>query len=215
MILEQILVGSMDVFCYILVCEDTREAIIIDPGGDEGKIFNRCQDLRLTLKYIVNTHAHADHVSGNKELKRLTQAKIVIHEDDASMLTSLVHKGFAKMLGLTPSPKPDMTVKDNDIIKAGNIELRVIHTPGHSPGGMCLYDGKNLFTGDTLFVGEIGRTDLPGASYETLIHSLINRLAILPDETIVCPGHNYGATVSSTIEREKQQNPYIRENLNK
>jgi len=201
-------VGPMAVFSYIVGCETKREALVIDPAGSEGKILDRVKALGMTLKYVVNTHAHADHTCGNRAILSKTDAQLVIHEDDAGGLTSGKNKAFSLALGKKPSPKADMRVKDGDLIAVGKETLRIIHTPGHSPGSMCLYSEGNLFTGDTLFVGAVGRTDLGGGDLGTLLLS-IKTLLSLPPDTKVWPGHDYGESHVSTLAHEKATNPYI------
>jgi len=208
--IEQIKVGFMDVFCYLVSCPRTKEAVVIDPAGDEEKVVKRIEQKKLRLTYIVNTHGHGDHTCGNAKMRDLTGAKIVVHELDAPMLSSEHGRQMARQLGLAPSPPPDITVKDGDHIAAGDVSLEVLHTPGHTPGGMCLLGEGNLFTGDTLFVGAIGRTDMPGASSAQFMKSIHERLLTLPGETIVWPGHDYGFRPSSTIADEMRTNPWLR-----
>ena len=145
---------------------------------------------------------------GNKRMKDITGAQIIIHEKDANALTRQP-SAMLEMFHAEPSPPADITVREGDLITVGETSLKVIHTPGHSPGGMCLYHSGMVFTGDTLFVGAVGRTDLGGGSWETLASSIRNKLFTLPDETIVAPGHNYGDAPKSTIGREKVYNPYV------
>jgi glyoxylase-like metal-dependent hydrolase (beta-lactamase superfamily II) len=207
--LEQIKVGFMDVFCYIVSCPVTKEALLIDPGGHEEQLVDRLSQKGLELKYIVNTHGHPDHVCGNARVKELTGAKIVMHKKDSEIFTSPAGQERARQMGFTPSPPADITVKDGDRIVVGEVSMEVIHTPGHSPGGICLSVDGNLFTGDTLFVGAVGRTDLPHSSIDQFMNSIEHRLLILPDDTIVWPGHDYGFKPSSTIGEEKQTNPWL------
>jgi glyoxylase-like metal-dependent hydrolase (beta-lactamase superfamily II) len=207
--IEQFKVGFMDVFCYLVVCPRSKEALVIDPAGDEESVFARIKERGLTLKYIVNTHGHPDHTCGNAKMKELTGARIVMHELDNQVFTSEGGQEMARQWGFTPSPPADVTVKDGDEIVAGDVSLKVLHTPGHSPGGICLLGDGNVFTGDTLFVGAVGRTDLPGASLDDFMQSIKDKLLTLPGETIVWPGHDYGASPSSTIETERRSNPYI------
>jgi glyoxylase-like metal-dependent hydrolase (beta-lactamase superfamily II) len=209
--IEQIMVGRMAVFCYIVSCPKTKEALIIDPGGDEDKVAARIKEKGLKLKYIVNTHAHGDHTTGNAKLIELTGAKLIVHEEDNKFLVAGVMSEVSRQMGFTPSPPADIAVKDGDKIEIGEASLEVIHTPGHSPGGMCLLGGGNLFSGDTLFVGGIGRTDLPGSSHEQFMTSLKEKLLTLPDDTVVWPGHDYGPKPSSTIGLEKIANPFLRQ----
>ena len=193
MIIKQLEIGYMDNFCYIVGCEKTRKALVIDPGADVEKIVSVAKEENLNIVTIVNTHAHGDHTAGNSRLKSLTGAKIVIHALDAA--------GY---------PEADVMLEDEQNLQMGEINFDVIHTPGHTPGGICLYADGNLFTGDTLFVGDSGRTDLPGGDRPTLGKS-IRRLMKLPDNTIIWPGHNYGPTPSSTVHWEKRNNANAKE----
>jgi hydroxyacylglutathione hydrolase len=191
MIVRQIPVGSLEVFSYIIGCEKTREALVVDPGGDVDLILARAKEENLSIKYIFNTHHHWDHTYGNEALKKITGAQIVMHtlEDDF----------------LKGASKADIRLENEKTFQVGEMTFDVIHTPGHTPGGLCLYAEGQLFTGDTLFVGDSGRTDLPGGHRPTLGAS-IRRLMTLPDDTVVWPGHDYGPTPSSTIGHEKRTN---------
>jgi glyoxylase-like metal-dependent hydrolase (beta-lactamase superfamily II) len=207
--LEQIKVGFMDVFCYVIACPKTKEALVIDPAGDEDSLVNHIREKGLNLKYIVNTHGHGDHTCGNQRAKDVTNAKILMHPLDDELFNSPQGREMAKQWGFRPSPPADQHVKDGDTIRIGEVALQVLHTPGHSPGGICLYHPGHVFTGDTLFVGAIGRTDLPGASESQFLRSIKEKLLILPDETIVWPGHDYGLRPSSTIAAERSMNPWL------
>lgn len=193
MIIKQLEIGVMDNFCYIVGCETTRKALVIDPGADVAHIMSEAGKEGLTIELIVNTHTHGDHTAGNDRLKALTNARIVLHEREAS--------GY---------PKADIRLSDEKTLQLGEITFDVIQTPGHTPGGICLHAEGNLFTGDTLFVGDSGRTDLPGGDRPTLGAS-IRRLMELPDDTVVWPGHDYGPTPSSTLGWEKRHNVNARE----
>lgn len=206
--IEQIPVGMMQVCCYIVSCEETGEAAIIDAGGDENLILDRCRKNSLQVKYLIATHGHPDHVCGNHRIKEATGAQIVMHGDDAVFFWQPEVQSYFSMLGLPESPKPDILVKDGDIITFGNEQLRVIHTPGHTPGGMCLYNPPDCFTGDTLFAGGVGRTDFPGGSSGELMESIRHRLFSLPPDTVVWPGHGYGGS-KSTIAEEARSNPFL------
>ena len=188
MIIRQLEVGYLDNFCYIAGCENTRQALVIDPGPDVERVLSAAEKKNLEIVTIVNTHGHGDHTAGNAKLKSLTGAEIVIHELDGD--------GY---LGA------DVRLSDEETLQLGEISVEVIHTPGHTPGGICLHAQGNLFTGDTLFVGDSGRTDLPGGDRPTLGKS-IRRLMELPDHTVVWPGHDYGPTPSSTLGWEKRNN---------
>ena len=209
MFLKQMQVSQMAVFAYLVGDEETGEALVIDPAADTARIASLAADNSLTIKYIVNTHGHVDHISGNRDMKESTNAKIVVHEADADMLVSTPAL-YLRMFGAKASPPADITVREGDTIAAGRVAFQVIATPGHSPGSMCLYGEGLVFTGDTLFVGAVGRTDLPGGSWNTMARSLREKLAILPDDTKVLPGHNYGPAPTSTIGYEKRYNPYLK-----
>jgi hydroxyacylglutathione hydrolase len=206
--IKQMTVGMMGVCCYIAICDETGEAVIIDPGGDEQEILTFCQQENLKVKYIINTHGHPDHVCGNKYLKDKTGAEIVMHSNDAEFFGKDQVAQFFSQLGLPASPPADKCVEDGDTITFGRETLTVIHTPGHTPGGICLYAKPNLFSGDTLFAGGVGRTDFPGGSTQELLDSIKNRLLSLPPDTIVWPGHGYGGE-KSTIADEKRSNPFL------
>jgi hydroxyacylglutathione hydrolase len=182
----QMQVGQMANFTYIIADEDNGEAAIIDPSWDLDEILNTLKKRSWKAKYIINTHTHFDHVLGNDQVATITGAKIIQHENSEL--------------------EKDITVKDGDIIKVGSVKLKVIHTPGHSKDSMCLILDDSVFTGDTLFVGNCGRTDLPGSDPEQMYHSLFDRLAKLGDKLLIYPGHNYGPAPTSTIGQEKKTN---------
>lgn len=198
----------MGVCCYIVSCEKTNKAAIIDPGGDEEKIMDTCKRDNLEVIYIIATHGHPDHVCSIGPIQKETGAKIIMHKADAEFFGNPEVKGFFSQLGLAESPPPDILVEDGDTITIGDETLTVIHTPGHTPGGICLYNAPDCITGDTLFVGGVGRTDFPGGSMSELSHSIKSKLLTLPAETIVWPGHGYGGS-QSTIGEEARNNPYF------
>ena len=202
-------VGQMAVICYIVGDAEAKLGLVIDPAGDEDRVVDRVGELGLDLKYIVNTHGHPDHTLGNRRVQELTGAKIVAHHSEEPYFQNAESANFARMLGGDASPLPEITVSGGDKITVGDVSLEVLHTPGHTRGGICLYTPGHVFTGDTLFVGSMGRTDLPGGSMQVLLNSIYDRLLPLPDDTIVWPGHDYGPTPSSTIGQEKRTNPYI------
>ena len=208
MILHQFVVGSMAVCSYIVGCEETKKAAIVDPGGDEELLLAEIDKLGLTVEYIIATHGHPDHVCGNRKIQEATGAKIIMHSADVEFFEKPEVKGYFSMLGLEPSPPVDILVNGGDEIKIGNVTLAVIHTPGHTPGGICLYCAPNLITGDTLFVGGLGRTDFPGGSHEELLTSIRTQLLTMPAETVVWPGHGYGGS-QSTIGNEIASNPFL------
>ncbi|MBT3386771.1 MAG: MBL fold metallo-hydrolase [Desulfobacula sp.] len=206
MIIKKLEVGPIMANCFILGCESTKEAVVIDPGDDADRILMELAKSELNVKYLINTHGHFDHVGANKRMKEVTGAKLAIHPDDEPMLNELSHS--ASMFGLSAdnSPPADILLKDGDEITFGEITLKVIHTPGHSKGGICLYTQGHLFAGDTLFAGSIGRTDLPGGDYDTLISSIKQKLLSFDDKTIVYTGHG----PETNIGNEKRNNPFLR-----
>ena len=208
MFIKQLQVGQMAIFAYIVGNPETGEAIVIDPAAEVDLILAQAKENKVTIRTIVNTHGHVDHISGNAEMKAKTGAPIIVHAEDADMLVS-TPMAVLRMFGAKPSPPADQTVTEGDVIAVGGISLKVFHTPGHTPGGMCLYTPGYVFTGDTLFVGGVGRTDLPGASWTVMLDSIQNKLLTLPDDTVVLPGHNYGFSPTSTIGREKQTNAFL------
>ncbi len=205
MIIKKLEVGPIMANCYILGCEDTKEAVVIDPGDEADRILTSLAESELKVKYIINTHGHFDHVGANKRMKEVTKATLMIHPDDEPMLSELSSSAAAFGLSSENSPKADKYLNDGDEISFGTITLKVIHTPGHSMGGVCLYTDGAVFVGDTLFKGSIGRTDLPGGNYNTLISSIKNKLLAFDEETIVYPGHG----PETTIKSEKRTNPFL------
>lgn len=208
MLTKQVTVGFMGVCCYLIGCEETGKGCVIDPGGDEEKILALCAQEKITLEYIICTHGHPDHVCGNAAIKKATGARIVMHADDAAFFGRPEITEYFSMLGLAASPPPDRTVQDGDVLEFGKVRLAVLHTPGHTPGGICLYSAPHLFTGDTLFAGGVGRTDFPGGNTNQLLASIKDKLLTLPPETVVWPGHGYGGSCS-TIGQEKHANPFL------
>lgn len=209
MFLRQIEVSSMAVFAYIIGDPQTGKGLVIDPADNVDFLIGLANDNGINLDCIVNTHGHVDHISGNKDMKDKINAAIIVHELDAPMLVN-TPPAMLRMFNAKPSPPADRLVKDGDLITVGNISLKVIHTPGHSPGSITLQWEDCIFTGDTLFVEAVGRTDLPGGSWDVMFRSIEEKIFTLPDETKVFPGHNYGHMPSSTIGHEKKHNPYLR-----
>jgi glyoxylase-like metal-dependent hydrolase (beta-lactamase superfamily II) len=210
LIIRQIRVGSLEVLSYIVACPETNEAVIIDPAGEEGRIRALIDEEGYKVKYILNTHGHADHVLANETLKRILSVPTCMHElDDRFFSQKEVREKSFKELGLPPPGPVDLKLKDGDVLQVGHLKIEVIHTPGHTPGSVCFLVKANLFTGDTLFVGAAGRTDLTGAFLDKLLESIEKRLLVLPGETVVWPGHDYGDTPTSTIGREMKENIYI------
>ncbi|MGQ9498783.1 MAG: MBL fold metallo-hydrolase [Dissulfurimicrobium sp.] len=209
MILKSYTVGPLQVNAYIIGCNETKDAMIIDPAGSEEMLVKELRDMGLDLRYIVNTHGHPDHTLGNARVKALTGALVLMHEEDDKLFRSSEAAAFFRSWGFEPAPPADGYIKGGDELKIGRLIFKVLHTPGHSPGSVCLYGHGYIVTGDTLFVGAAGRTDLIGGSFDTLARSLKEKIAVLPDETIVLPGHDYGDAPTSTIGREKRENPFL------
>jgi len=212
MIIKQLTVGPMGVCCYVVGCEKTGKAAVIDPGGGEELVLRTAREAGLAVEAIINTHGHPDHVCGNGAIKEATGAPIIMHEKDAEFFARSQVKDYFSMLGLPESPPVDRTVVGGDTIDIGAVALKVLFTPGHTPGGICLYHPGDVFTGDTLFVGGVGRTDFPGGDAATLARSIREELLVLPSGTKVWPGHGYGGDVS-TIGAEAASNPFLNGDL--
>jgi len=216
MILESAAVGPFFKNGYVAACENTRKAVFIDPGDEVEQLLDFIRAEKLDVSHILLTHAHVDHVSGVAEAKRALGVPIHLHKDDLSLYQNAVRTGM--MFGLTVEEPPpvDVFYDGEGPIAFGDYRVRVVHTPGHCPGGVCLAVSKSgdaspphLFVGDTLFAGSIGRTDLPGGDYETLLRAITETLFAFPDESIVYSGHG----PETTIGREKKTNPFVLEYL--
>ncbi len=208
MIIRELVVGPFGSNCFVVGSEATKEGMIIDPGADGNAILRTVNDLGLKVKLIVATHNHLDHVGALAQVKEATKADYAVHElDSESMLPSV----FGRMVGVVMSgsfkapPKPDILLHDGDVIEVGDLKFTVLHTPGHSAGGISLLGDGVVFSGDTLFNFGIGRTDMSGGDYGTLIHSIMTKLMSLPDETRVYPGHGPATTIGT----ERRRNPFL------
>lgn len=196
MLIKQVEVGGMLNFAYVIGDEETGEGLVIDPSWEAERLYGVAKEAGLAIKYILNTHCHEDHVNGNKRMKELTGAPIAIHEAE--------HKYLRHFF----PPEADIKLQGKEKLTLGKISLEVIHTPGHSPGSICLMAENNLFTGDTLFVNSCGRTDLPGGD-DAEFRKTMQMLREMDDSVVVYPGHNYGDVLVSTMGREKRFNPCL------
>jgi hydroxyacylglutathione hydrolase len=205
MMLEILTVGELETNCYILGDEKTKQGVVIDPGGDFEIIEAHLKKLKLEVKYISLTHGHVDHIGALSQLKKVTKAEILIHSKDSAMLydpnQNLSIFSGDKIIG----SKADRLLEEGHIIQCGEIKLEVLHTPGHTAGGISLLTNKMIFTGDALFCGSIGRTDFPGSSHQVLISSIKDKLLSKDDDFIIYPGHG----PSSTIGQERRSNPFL------
>ena len=207
MIQKGLTVGLLEVNCYILGDEKTKEAVVIDPGGDEEDILEALKNAELDLKYIIDTHGHFDHVDANQPLKKATGARIAIHEVDAQMLNHPSEEAMLFTGNRLRSSQADLLLKEGDLISFGSYQLKVLHTPGHMPGGISLVlEGEpSVYVGDLLFAGSIGRTDFPGGSFDDLIQAVRTKIFTLGDRYTVYPGHGPATTVG----HERKYNPFF------
>jgi len=205
LIIKELVVGPLMANCFICGCSKTKEAVVIDPGGDADTILLSLAESKLKVKYIINTHGHFDHVSANGKMKDATGADILIHPLDAPMLEKLSSNAAFFGVSVENSPPCDQTLEEDDTVSFGDITLKVIHTPGHTPGGISLYNNGIVFVGDTLFAGSIGRTDFPGGDFNTLISSIKTKLFNMEDDIRVFSGHGPETSIGS----EKRFNPFV------
>jgi glyoxylase-like metal-dependent hydrolase (beta-lactamase superfamily II) len=203
---ESVIVGALETNCYLVYCQDTLECAVIDPGAEPEKIFRLIGNKELKPTILINTHGHVDHTGANRDIKDKFDIPLYIHAADCPMLEDILQSELSFFLGAKESPPPDKFLEEGDKIKIGNVSLSVVHTPGHSPGSVSLMGNGILFSGDTLFFGGVGRTDLPGGSWEELEGSIREKIFTLPADTVVLPGH--GPT--TTVDQETKFNPFIR-----
>jgi glyoxylase-like metal-dependent hydrolase (beta-lactamase superfamily II) len=208
--LRQIEVGEHAVYAYLIGDTQTGEALVVDPADDVDMLIGLAAENGLRIDAIVNTHGHVDHIMGNAEMKAKTGARIVIHEAEAAYLEK-IGDFWLEMFAARKSPPADAVVRGGDELIVGGQRWQVLHTPGHTPGSICLYQASLgvCLTGDTLFVGSVGRVDGPRSSKEQLLDSIVNQLLTLPDDIVVYPGHNYGSSPFSTIAMERAENPFL------
>jgi len=205
LLVHQLSVGPLQVNCFVVACQRTREAMVIDPGDDGPRILQLAESNGYQVKKIVNTHEHFDHISANQPVKEATGAVLMMHEADLPLLQNARNHAQAYGLTVSPSPDPDKFLNEGDVFSVGEHSFSIFHVPGHSPGSICLLSDGHLFVGDVLFAGSIGRTDLPGGDFDALVEGVREKLFRLPAETIVHPGHG----PDTTIGREKQMNPFV------
>jgi glyoxylase-like metal-dependent hydrolase (beta-lactamase superfamily II) len=209
-IIRGIVVGAFQENCWVIGNRRTGEAVCVDPGAEPNEILAMARDMGVRIKYIANSHAHIDHILGVGAVKEATGAQFLLHPGDLELARRTGEQARSWMgLEILDPPEPDALLADNDDIDVDGLKLKVLHTPGHTLGSVCFYADGVLFAGDTLFAGSIGRTDLPGGDYDEEMRSIVDRLLVLPDETIVLPGH----MDQTTIGHERQRNPYVRMEL--
>lgn len=205
MFLKTVVVGPLEVNCYIIADEKSKDGAVIDAGDNSDEILDVIKRNKLKLKYIINTHAHFDHIGAIGKIKNATGAEFLIHEMEMHVLKTLPSQNLIFGIKVDSPPSPDRFLKDNEKLMLGDLTLKILYTPGHSPGGICIYADNVVFTGDTLFAGSIGRADLPGGDHNTLIASIKAKLLRLGDEVVVLPGHGQ----QSTIGDEREFNPFL------
>jgi hydroxyacylglutathione hydrolase len=205
-IIHTIPVGITQTNCYIAGCEETQEGVVIDPGGHPKRILKAIEESGLAIRYVLNTHCHFDHMGANAEIVTATGAPLALHPAELPILQA---RGGAALFGVIAreSPLPDVELEPGQVLEVGTLRFQVLHTPGHSPGGVTFYLEQEgvAFDGDVLFAGGVGRTDLPGGDWDTLMHSIHQVLFALPDETVLYPGHG----PKTTVGREKAHNPWL------
>lgn len=202
---ECYVLGPLENNVYLVADEETRDSAVLDPGIGSEPALDRIREGQWNLRYVINTHGHLDHIYCDALFMAETGASLLIHADDVPVLEAAGEQ--ADWLGCPPptQPVPSRLLQEGDRIDVGSAAFTVLHTPGHTPGGICLLGDGILFCGDTLFAGSVGRTDLPGGDYGALVRSIRDRILTLPDDTVVCPGHGQ----RTTIGREKQMNPFL------
>jgi len=205
MILETVVVGPLAENCFIIGCEATKAGAIIDPGDEATKIIRIVEKQKLEIKYILLTHGHIDHLTAIQKLKEKYHAEFLMHKADLFLVENAPTQAAMFDLPDPGAPQPDRFLADGDTVSLGKLNIKILHTPGHSPGSITFYVEDKIFVGDLIFSGSIGRTDLPGGNYEQLIHSVENKIFTLPDSTAIFPGHGPVASVGT----EKKYNPFF------
>jgi len=202
---EHIIVGAIETNCYLVYCEETKECAVIDPGAEAEKIIHLIRQKELKPTIVINTHGHVDHVGANMDIIDEYSIPLLIHSADSPMLDKVEQMELSFFLGAKNSPPPDKFLVEGEKVVIGSVQMEIIHTPGHSPGSVSLLSDGVLFSGDTLFSGGVGRTDLPGGSWNELVCSIKEKILTLPQETPVLPGHGPATTVG----QEERSNPFI------
>ncbi|MCG8572317.1 MAG: MBL fold metallo-hydrolase [Spirochaetes bacterium] len=199
-------IGSMKSNCYIVSCQKTKKGIIIDPGGKGKEILKYTKEQNIKILFIFNTHHHADHTGANRFIKKHLHVPIVIHQAEIPYLRKRMRGDNITTGNFSLSPKPEIIIEEEQVIEVGELKFQLYHTPGHTPGGLCYYCERKLFTGDTLFVGDSGATIYPGGNRPTLGMSIRRIMSELPGNTEIYPGHDLGPTPTSTLDWEKRNN---------
>ncbi len=206
MLLRSVVVGITQTNCYVVGCEQSREGVVIDPGGHPERVLRVVREMGLAVRYVLNTHCHFDHMAANADVVAATGAMLALHPAELPILQA---RGGASWFGVPvkESPLPDLELEDGQALEVGSLRFQVLHTPGHSPGGVTFYLEEEgvAFDGDVLFAMGVGRTDLPGGDWETLMRSIHEVLFALPDDTALYPGHG----PQTTVGREKRSNPWL------
>lgn len=202
---KEVVVGALETNCYLVYCEETLQCAVVDPGAEPERIFLEIAEAELKPVVIINTHGHVDHIGANRDMKDHFGVPLYIHAADSPMLGKIQQLELSLFLGAKDSPPADHLMSDAEEIKIGNSVLRVLHTPGHSPGSVSLLGDGFLLSGDTLFLEGVGRTDLPGGSQKQLEQSLREKVMTLPDETVILPGHG----PLTSVGQERVNNPFI------
>ena len=204
--IETVVVGALETNCYLAYCEKTRKCAVVDPGAEPEKIFRAIAELSLEPVTLINTHGHIDHIGANRDIKDRFDIPLRIHEADVHLLKNALLSEIAFLLNAKTSPDPDSFLQEGDEVRIGESRLRVLLTPGHSPGSVSLLGEGVLLSGDTLFYGGVGRTDLPGGSWDELVRSIQERIFTLDGQTRVYPGHG----PHTSVDQEMDANPYVR-----
>lgn len=202
---DSVIVGALETNCYLVYCHETLQCAVVDPGAEAQKIFRLIAERGVTPVMLLNTHGHIDHIGANKDVKERFNIPLYIHASDEAMLENVQQSELSFFLDAKDSPFPDKYLEEGETIKIGKSSLKVIHTPGHSPGSVSFLGDGFLLSGDTLFYRGVGRTDLPGGSWTELVKSIKTKILTLPDETTVLPGHGPYTSVG----QEKSFNPFI------